>query len=171
MQAYTGNRADAVESVIDATPGASAIRELMQGRESWKGRADGLLAELVPFAADSVTKGKEWPANGQALSRRLNRLKSALRPAGIEIDRERDGRARLIVIRHRPPIHEKKLRHSAPVASLRHQFPADRDGNDGNDAISRPLSGNSKEVPAEPPSQRPGESAAGEAYRRRKDGE
>ena len=98
MRAYTGNRADAVESVIDASPVASAIRELMQSRESWEGTATELLTVLEPIAGEPVTKGrgKGWPANGQVLSRERNRLKSALRPAGIEITRG-EGRNRQII--------------------------------------------------------------------------
>ena len=98
MRAYTGNRADAIESVIDASPVASAIRDLMQGRESWKGTAAELLTELKQKAGDSVTKGKEWPANGRSLGRRLDRVRSALRPVGIEITRTREGRQRRIAI-------------------------------------------------------------------------
>ena len=102
MQAYTGNRADAVESVIDASPVASAIRDLMQDRVEWTGTATELLTELERKAGDSVTKGKEWPANGQALTRRLNRVKSALRPAGIEVERDQNSRPKRIFLSHRP---------------------------------------------------------------------
>ena len=48
------------------------------------------------IAGEPVTKGKEWPTNGQVLSRRLNRSKSALRPAGIEITHG-EGRNRQII--------------------------------------------------------------------------
>ena len=58
MAAHTGNRADAIESVIDASPVASAIRDLMQDRESWEGTATELHAELGRIAGESVTKGR-----------------------------------------------------------------------------------------------------------------
>ena len=113
MQAYTGNHADAIQSVIDASPVASAIRELMQDRVEWTGTAAELLAELELKAGDSVTKGKEWPANGQALSRRLNRVKSAVRPAGIEIERTKlGGGQRQILISAWP----ESTREIAPIA-------------------------------------------------------
>ena len=188
MRAYTGNRADAVESVIDASPVASAIRELMQDRADWTGTAAGLLAELGQLAADPVKHGKEWPADASSLSRRLNRSKSALQPAGIEIDRERDGRHRRIVISRRaedgrempslPSLPSPQAESAARGASGGDGIgdgidakKASRDANDANDGISRPLSGNGKEVPAELPSQRPGEPTAGDAYRRVSDGE
>ena len=115
MRAYTGNRADAIQSVIDASPVASAIRDLMQGRESWKGTAAELLEELERKAKDSVTNGREWPANGQALSRRLNQYMSALRPAGIEIERTKlGGGQRQILISARP----ENTREIAPIAPI-----------------------------------------------------
>ena len=185
MRAYMGNRADAVESVIDANPVASAIRELMQDRESWEGTATELLRVLEPIAGEPVTKGKEWPTNGQVLSRRLNRPKSALRPAGIEITGGDGRKRRIITISRRAedgrnfPSHPS---HPSPQAESAARGASGRDGIgdgigdakkasgdgcDANDAISRPLSGNGKEVPAEPP----GEPTAGDAYRRLSDGE
>ena len=187
MRAYTGNRADAIESVIDANPVASAIRELMEKRASWAGTATELLTELEGTAGGAVTKGKgrEWPTSGRSLGRRLNRLSSALRPVGIEIDREREGRARGIVISRQPDKRRNKTSQTsrqAPdgdvcdmsaargdVSDDMSKTPpsATRDVYDVCDKKTRPLSGNGKEVPAESP----GEPTAGEAYRRRSDGE
>ena len=185
MQAYTGNRADAVESVIDADPVASAIRELMRDRESWEDTATELLNALARIAGESVTEGKGWPANGQVLSRERNRLSSALRPAGIEITRG-EGRNRRIITISRQPENRRNFpshpSHPSPQAGSAARGASGRDGIgdgigdakkasgdgcDANDAISRPLSDNGKEVPAEPP----GEPTAGDAYRRRSDGE
>lgn len=192
MAAYTGNRADAIESVIDASPVASAIRKLMQDREPWEGTPADLHAKLTQIAGESVTKGKEWPANAQALSRKLNRATSALRPAGIEIERGEGRKRRDIFISRRPENRREIASHaspegvsSAPIASRavpiasRAEAPraansAPGDGSDACDAISRPSSGSAKEVPAERPalpSQPPGTRTAREAYRRRKDGE
>ena len=194
MQAYTGNRADAIQSVIDANPVASAIRDLMQDRMEWTGTAAELLAELEPKAGDSVTKGKEWPANGQALSRRLNRVKSAVRPAGIEIERTKlGGGQRQILISARP----ESTREIAPIAPIAPNSLKNR-GDGGRNraqpgatwaqseaadpatgamgamgAISRPFSGNGKEGPADPPvnpGPNPGERLA-DRYRRATDGE
>ena len=188
--AYTGNRADAIESVIDANPVASAIRELMEKRASWAGTATELLTELEGTAGGTVTKGKgrEWPTSGRSLGRRLNRLSSALRPVGIEIDRDRGGRARRIDISRQP---DKRRNKTSQTSQTSRQAPdgdvcdmsaargdvsddmsktppsATRDVYDVCDKKTRPLSGNGKEVPAESP----GEPTAGEAYRRRSDGE
>ena len=103
MKAYTGNRADAVEAVIEASPVASAIGRLMQDRERWEGKPAELLAKLESAVGESATKGKEWPSNAQALSRRLNRATSALRPVGIEVERQKlPGGLRRILISRRP---------------------------------------------------------------------
>ena len=194
MRAYMGNRADAVESVIDANPVASAIRELMEKRASWAGTATELLTELEGTAGGTVTKGKgrEWPTSGRSLGRRLNRLSSALRPVGIEIDRDRGGRARRIDISRQP---DKRRNKTSQTSQTSRQAPdgdvcdmsaargdvsddmsktppsATRDVYDVCDKKTRPLSGNGKEVPAELPSQRPDEPTASEAYRRRSDGD
>ena len=193
--AYTGNRADAVESVIDASPVASAIRELMQDREPWEGTATELLTVLEPIAGESVTKGKgkDWPANGRSLGNRVNRLSSALRPVGIEITRRKSGSKRLITISRRSEDGRNETSQTSqtpymaghveghvggPVGHVGHVEGHDQghvepspgaagDVWDVWDKKKRPLSGNGKEVPAESP----GEPTAGEAYRRRSDGE
>ena len=192
MPAYRHNRDDAIESVIDASPVASAVRELMQGRADWTGTAAELLTELEGTAGGAVKTGKEWPTSGRSLGRRLNRLSSALRPVGIEIDREREGRARRIVISRQP---DKRRNKTSQTSQTSRQAPdgdvcdmsaargdvsddmskpppsATRDVYDVYDKKKRPLSGNGKEEPAELPSQRPDEPTAGDAYRRRSDGE
>lgn len=40
---------------------------------------------------ERVAKGKEWPKTARALSATVNRVSSALRPAGIKIEREKLG--------------------------------------------------------------------------------
>ena len=196
MRAYWRNIADAVESVIDANPVASAIRAFMQDRKPWEGTAAELLTELDRKAGDSVTKGKEWPANGQALSRRLNRVKSAVRPAGIEITRG-EGRNRRRIFISRRPENGREIASLAshaspegistgsiaspiasPIASrpeaARAAYSAPGDGSDASDAISRPFSGSGKEGPADPPElppQPPDEPTAGQKYREASRGE
>ena len=198
MRAYRGNRDDAIESVIDANPVASAIRELMQSRESWEGTATELLTELEGTAGGTVTKGKgrEWPTSGRSLGRRLNRPSSALRPVGIEIDGRKSGSKRLITISRRSEDGRNETSQTSqtsqtpymaghdeghvggPVGHVGHVEGHDQghvepspgaagDVWDVWDKKKRPLSGNGKEVPAE----LPGEPTAGEAYRRRSDGE
>ena len=61
------------------------------------------LQQVGEIVGEATTKGKEWPANAQALSRRKNSLASTLRPFGIEITRgKRGGGSRHIKISARP---------------------------------------------------------------------
>ena len=102
MEAYTGNRTEAVSAVIDASPVASAIRHLMEPRpEPWEGTPGELYGELSRIAGERVTKTRGWPANAQALSRSLNRINSVLRPAGILVTKGRSAR-RLMHISTQP---------------------------------------------------------------------
>ena len=182
MTAYLGNRADAVESVIDASPVASAVRDLMRSRPTWEGTATELLAELGGIAGDSATKAKGWPANPRALGARLNRFNSALRPAGIVLDKEVSGRRWI-----RISVQSEKGCNFAPVAPLApksHENKGESEGANGaqtraegaNQGANGANGANSQDFSAERgkvslPSQPPGTERAGDAYRRVRDGE
>jgi len=97
--AYCGNRDEAVEGVIDADPIAAAVRALMHARTEWTGTASDLLGALVEMAGERVTKAKTWPDSPRALSGRLRRAATFLRKIGIDIGFDREGRARMRVIR------------------------------------------------------------------------
>ena len=87
----------------------------MEGQENkaWEGTASDLYNKLKEIVGEATTKGKEWPANAQALSRRKNSLASTLRPFGIEITRhKRSGGIRHIEISARP----ESARRIVPIA-------------------------------------------------------
>jgi len=92
--AYCGNRAEAVEGVIDADPIATAVRSMMATRTVWTGNASDLLDALGEVADDRGVKSKTWPDSPRALSGRLRRAATFLRKIGIEIGFGREGRAR-----------------------------------------------------------------------------
>ena len=84
-----------------------------QEGKTWKGTASNLYSRLEEIVGEATTKGKEWPANAQALSRRKNSLASTLRPFGIEITRgKRGGGSRHIEIYAWP----ESARKIAPIA-------------------------------------------------------
>ncbi|EYD75384.1 hypothetical protein Rumeso_03031 [Rubellimicrobium mesophilum DSM 19309] len=83
---YESNRQEAVESVIEADPVATAVRALMADRTEWVGTATDLLAELTRIAGERAAKAKTWPDGPRALSGRLKRAATFLRKVGIEID-------------------------------------------------------------------------------------
>jgi hypothetical protein len=130
-QAYSRNREETVESVVDSDPVASAVQELTartmrtmrtqdspHGRvyEVWAGTASELLSELVTIAIDNMEKDRNWPMTAKELSNRLARATPFLRERGIEITRKQEGhdRRRMIYINL---IGNDVDRSSAPSAS------------------------------------------------------
>jgi hypothetical protein len=96
MRAYDANIRDAVESVLEASPVAGAVRKLMDKREAahlsepWTGTSTTLLVELSTLVGAKVVETPAWPRNGRALSGRLRRAASFLRQTGIHIDFTRE---------------------------------------------------------------------------------
>ena len=97
--AYCENRDATVENVIEADPVAAAVRAVMAEREEWTGTATDLLGALAESAGERVSKSKTWPSSPRALSGRLRRAATFLRKIGIEIDHDKEGRARTRIIR------------------------------------------------------------------------
>lgn len=85
LKAYDDNRDRANEEVISTNPVAVALLSFMEGRSHWKGDWTQLLALLNRSALKKgiSTYNKLWPAGAQALSRRMNDIKSNLEEAGI----------------------------------------------------------------------------------------
>ncbi len=92
--AYCGNRDEAVESVIDADPIATAVRTMMTTQTVWTGAAADLLDALGEVVGERGAKSKTWPETPRALGGRLRRAAMSLRTVGIEISFRREGRAR-----------------------------------------------------------------------------
>jgi hypothetical protein len=84
--AYSDNRTQATETVIEANPVAEAVRTLMNYRTEWAGTATQLLEELSDIAGDTIKRSKHWPGAAHVLSGRLRRAATFLRKVGIEID-------------------------------------------------------------------------------------
>src|SRR5215813_5723469 len=82
--AYSNNRRDAIENVIDADPVAALVREIMADRAQWTGSA----SELLQIG----TNRSGWPKGPRALAGRLRRAQTFLRTLGIEIVFGREGR-------------------------------------------------------------------------------
>lgn len=107
--AYSGNRDEAVESVIEADSIAVAVRAMLATQTEWKGTATELLAELGKVVSEAETKSKTWPKSARGLSGRLRRVATFLRKTGIEtsFERETEGiRTRIITITSTPPASE-----------------------------------------------------------------
>jgi hypothetical protein len=87
--AYSGNRRDANELALDASPLTGPLRELVGQHELWSGSATDLLARLAEFAGEKATKEKDWPKKPHVLSGRLRRLAPNLAQTGIGVEFER----------------------------------------------------------------------------------
>jgi hypothetical protein len=92
MKAYSGNRAEATESALDADPVAGAVRELMRDRDEWRGPAGELWEALGELVGEAIRHTNAWPGAPNALSGRLKRLAPALRTIGIEYTELADGK-------------------------------------------------------------------------------
>jgi hypothetical protein len=82
--AYSMNRRDAIENVIDIDPVAALVREIMAEKVQWTGSA----ADLLQVG----THRSGWPKSPRALAGRLRRAQTFLRTLGIEIVFGREGR-------------------------------------------------------------------------------
>lgn len=104
--AYCGNRAEAVEGVIDADPIAAAVRAVMTTRPEWRGTASDFLNVLAEAAGERAATSKTWPDNPRALAGRLRRAAPLLRKIGVDVAFTKEGRARtrIINITAAPPI-------------------------------------------------------------------
>jgi hypothetical protein len=91
--AYTSNRHDAIENIVDADLVAARVRDMMADRVQWAGSASDLLRAGTNDAGNS-TVGNQfgWPKNPRALAGRLRRAQTSLRTLGIEIVFGREGR-------------------------------------------------------------------------------
>ena len=98
-RAYEANRRVAVESMIDADPVASCVREIMAQRKTWIGTAAELLSFGVGYPTGDRIPWRSWPKNPRALAGRLRRAQTPLRSLGIEIAFSREGKAGTRIIK------------------------------------------------------------------------
>jgi hypothetical protein len=91
--AYSNNRRDAIENIIDTDPVAALVREIMADRAQWTGSASDLLLAGTSAAGNSLGWNRSgWPKSPRALAGRLRRAQPFLRTLGIEIVFGREGR-------------------------------------------------------------------------------
>ena len=98
LQAYRKNIAGAVEEAVIGDVVGAAVVEFMGGKDEWQGTATELLKALneLPSVND---KDKAWPKRPHTLTRRLNKIKSALADYGIKVGADnRTANQRLILL-------------------------------------------------------------------------
>jgi hypothetical protein len=89
-RAYNANRRSAMESIVEADPLASWVREVTADQTTWSGTA----SDLLRFSSDVSKRSVTWPKNPRALAGRLRRVQASLRSLGIEIAFTREGASR-----------------------------------------------------------------------------
>lgn len=103
MAAYLGNRQEAHNLALDASPVPDVLEALLRECEppEWAGTATALLEALKLQAGleDNKRLPEGWPARADKLSSLLKRLAPNLRERGIDVRSARAGRRRTITIR------------------------------------------------------------------------
>ncbi len=102
LRAYSGNRAAAHESAIEASAIGGPLLALMADLDAWQGTAAELLAALeVDGESDDRTgRRRDWPKTPRALGSALRRIAPPLRANGIEVSFDRvPGRQRRRLLR------------------------------------------------------------------------
>lgn len=86
MDAYSGNRAAAVEMAVEADPVSNSIMRLLileEGR--WQGTATELLDRLTELIPEQSRKLKSWPKYPNHLSGKIKRAATFLRTLGVKV--------------------------------------------------------------------------------------
>ena len=103
LDAIEGNRADAVEAVIEADPVAVAVRGFMEGQHgrTWEGTASALLEIVNGLTPTEQQRERAYPKDAGRLSTRLRRIAPAMRRDGWDIALPESGgrRGRSITIK------------------------------------------------------------------------
>jgi hypothetical protein len=110
MQAYLGNRTEAVREALDADAVAAAILKFMDerrdsGEDTWQGSCGDLQQLLETLIDDRIRKSRSWPDTPRGLSGRLRRLATFLREAGVQITfRPKGAKGMRAVVIERTPV-------------------------------------------------------------------
>lgn len=107
MEAYTGNRQEAVELTLESDAAIVALRAMLEQRDKWEGTAAELLTELEDHAPEAIRKSRSWPKSPSAMSSRLKRAAPFLRVVGLDIEfyqQAGSGSRKLISVRKRGDI-------------------------------------------------------------------
>src|SRR5262249_29955244 len=98
LQSYRGNVRDANSVVLESSLLVDPIRQFMENRHEWHGRATDLLHQLNLIENEKVTKDRDWPKRPNVLSGRLRRLAPNLRRIGINVEIGRGKRGSRVTI-------------------------------------------------------------------------
>lgn len=113
LQAYRKNIAGAVEEAVTNDVVGAAIVEFMEDKDEWTGTATDLMEALKELPSVNE-KDKAWPKRPNTLTRKLNKIKSALADYGIKVDTDfRTATQRLILL--------QRVDNLSSLSSYRHE--------------------------------------------------
>jgi len=101
LRSYTGNREQADELAIEASPVGRLLIQIADA--GFAGTATELLAALEERAGERERKSPGWPKSAQSLGGLVRRLAPNLRSLGFDVEFDRGKKTRLIVLR-RPAV-------------------------------------------------------------------
>ena len=86
LEAYAGNRNEVIETSLEASPVAVAVRALMSQQDQWSGTPTELHEALGYHVSEATRKSRIWPKAANALTNMLRRFAPFLRAVGIMVD-------------------------------------------------------------------------------------
>jgi len=120
LAAYSGNREDANDLALEASPIVPALRQI----DAFTGSATELLALLATKADDETKRQRAWPKSAHGLSNVLRRLASNLRASGIDVDFLARERSRRVLSISRRETQEDEPEETGNQRHKRHKFPS-----------------------------------------------
>ncbi len=110
LDAYYANIGEQNEEAIHENPVAITLTALMERRDEWEGTPSELLENLEAMAeVEKVDmRQKAWPKAANALSRRINEVKTNLAETGIMIRNEKTSNGKRMILIQKEPLHIDK---------------------------------------------------------------
>jgi hypothetical protein len=112
LESYRDNRRAAIETALDDSPVAAAVRALLartrvdgltaRAPGCWAGTASELLEELDGVVTDKVRESKRWPKSPRGMAGAVRRLAPQLRMVGVNVVFHRQGKDRTRIIEITP---------------------------------------------------------------------
>jgi hypothetical protein len=90
MRAYEGNRAESIETMLEADGAVLALRAFLEKHDYWEGTAGELLKELNTATTDEAKKTRDWPETPRGMSGALRRGAPGLRKLSYRVEFRKD---------------------------------------------------------------------------------
>ena len=108
-------------NIVEDDPVAAAIAALVERVGTWEGTASQLLQRLEP----PDPKPRSWPGSARAIGGQVRRIAPALRAIGIEVDHDRAGGKRTIVLARQETARNQRAQRAQRAQTHESQDPSD----------------------------------------------